>query len=227
MNILRARETKILNFKSAKSWLYFFFVRGARALLKPSSQACRHTSASALPALANCDGLCGAAGNGPGTTAKYLRQTASGAAGSGLSATIKYLGRTTSGSSGYGLGTTIKYLLGAPRAPLREVAWAPRSNTCAAPRASAWAPRSSTCDAQRAPPRAAARHRGQVPATHNERRREQQPGQRPSTCDAKRAMPQAAAWASRSSTCAAPKASTWAPRSSTCAAPRASALTPR
>jgi hypothetical protein len=44
--------------------------------------------------LANCNGRRGAEGNGPGTTIKYLR-------------------RTASGGAGYSLGTTIKYLLGA------------------------------------------------------------------------------------------------------------------
>jgi hypothetical protein len=48
----------------------------------------------------------GVAGNGLGTTAKYLRQTTSDAAGNGLGATIKYL----RGATGYGLGATIKYL---------------------------------------------------------------------------------------------------------------------
>jgi hypothetical protein len=88
-------------------------------------------SVAALPALANCDEHRGAAGNGPGTTIKYLRRTTSGAAGNGLGTTakylrqttidaagnglgaaIKYLRRTTSGGAGYGLSTTIKYLLG-------------------------------------------------------------------------------------------------------------------
>jgi hypothetical protein len=48
-------------------------------------------SVAALPALANCNGRRGAAGNGPGSTYKYLRRTASGAAVSGLSTTIKNL----------------------------------------------------------------------------------------------------------------------------------------
>ena len=56
---------------------------------------------------------CGAAGNGLGTTAKYLRRTTSDAAGKDLGATAKYLRHTASGVAGYGLGTTIKYLLGA------------------------------------------------------------------------------------------------------------------
>jgi hypothetical protein len=48
--------------------------------------------------------------------------------------------------------------------------------TCVVPRASAWAPRSSTCDAQRAAPREKASGRNdEVPATHNERRREPWP----------------------------------------------------
>ena len=50
--------------------------------------------------------LRGAAGNRLGTTIKYLR----GAAGIGLGTTAKYLRRTTSGAAGIGLGTTIKYL---------------------------------------------------------------------------------------------------------------------
>jgi hypothetical protein len=44
---------------------------------------------AALPALVNCNGRRGAAGNGPGTTIKYLRQTTSSAAGDGLGTTIK------------------------------------------------------------------------------------------------------------------------------------------
>jgi hypothetical protein len=55
----------------------------------------------------------GVAGNGLGTTIKYLRRTASGAAGNGLGTTIKPLRQTTSGAAGCGLGTTIKYLRGA------------------------------------------------------------------------------------------------------------------
>jgi hypothetical protein len=43
-----------------------------------------------------------AAGNGLGTTIKYLRCTTSGAAGNGLGTTIKHLRRTTSGAAGYG-----------------------------------------------------------------------------------------------------------------------------
>ena len=69
-------------------------------------------SVAALPALVNCNERRGAAGNGPDTTAKYLRRTASGAAGNGLGTTINYLRRTTSGAAGKGLGTTIKYLQG-------------------------------------------------------------------------------------------------------------------
>jgi hypothetical protein len=48
----------------------------------------------------------GAAGNGLGTRAIYLR----GAAGIGPSTTIKYPRRTTSAAAGNGLGTTINYL---------------------------------------------------------------------------------------------------------------------
>jgi hypothetical protein len=55
----------------------------------------------------------GTAGNGLGTTNKYLRQTTSGAAGNGLGTTAKYLQRTTSGAANCGLGTTFKYLRGA------------------------------------------------------------------------------------------------------------------
>jgi hypothetical protein len=68
------------------------------------------SSAAALPALANCNERCGAAGSGPGTTIKYLRCTTSSAAGIGLGTTIKYLRQTTSGAAGNGLGTAIKYL---------------------------------------------------------------------------------------------------------------------
>jgi hypothetical protein len=89
----------------------------------------------------------------------------------------------------------------------RATAWAPRSSTCGAPRASvwahdrvkeetAWAPRSSTCDAHRAAPRATAR------------------APRSSTCDLQRAVPRAAAWEQRSIICdaqrAAPRAAAWA-----------------
>jgi hypothetical protein len=52
----------------------------------------------------------GAAGNGLGTTIKYLRQTTSGAAGNGLGTTVKYLRQTTSGASGNDLRDTVKYL---------------------------------------------------------------------------------------------------------------------
>jgi hypothetical protein len=48
-----------------------------------------------------------AAGNGLGTTIKYLR----GAAGIDLGTTIKYLRRTTSAAANSGLGTTIKFLV--------------------------------------------------------------------------------------------------------------------
>ena len=37
MNILRVREAKILNFKSARRWLLFLFVRAARALVFENS----------------------------------------------------------------------------------------------------------------------------------------------------------------------------------------------
>jgi hypothetical protein len=37
MNFLRVRETKIFNFKSARSLLSIFFVRAAKALFFPSS----------------------------------------------------------------------------------------------------------------------------------------------------------------------------------------------
>ena len=37
MNILRVRVVKILNFKSARSFLSTLFVRAARALLRPRS----------------------------------------------------------------------------------------------------------------------------------------------------------------------------------------------
>ena len=46
----------------------------------------------------------GAAGDGLGTTIKYLR----GAASIGLGTTVKYLRRTTSAAANNGLGTTIK-----------------------------------------------------------------------------------------------------------------------
>ena len=47
----------------------------------------------------------GTAGNGLGSTIKYLRRKTSGAAGNGLGTTIKYL----RGAAGIGLGTTIKH----------------------------------------------------------------------------------------------------------------------
>jgi hypothetical protein len=47
----------------------------------------------------------GVAGNGLGTTIKYLR----GAAGIGPGTKVKYLRCTTSGAAGIGLGTTAKY----------------------------------------------------------------------------------------------------------------------
>ena len=48
----------------------------------------------------------GAAGNGLGTTIKYLRRTTRGAAGNDLGTTIEYL----RGAAGIGLGTTIEFL---------------------------------------------------------------------------------------------------------------------
>jgi hypothetical protein len=50
----------------------------------------------------------GAAGDGLGTTIKYLRHKTSCAAGNGLVTTIKYLRRTASGAADKGLGTTAK-----------------------------------------------------------------------------------------------------------------------
>jgi hypothetical protein len=50
-----------------------------------------------------------AAGNGLGTTIKYVRRTASGVAGNGLGTTIKYLRRTGNDAVGNGLGATAKY----------------------------------------------------------------------------------------------------------------------
>jgi hypothetical protein len=162
-------------------------------------------AASALPASANCNGRRGAAGNGPGTTIKYMRNKTSGAAGYGLSATIKYLRRTTIGAAGNRLGATIKYLQrtssGAACYGLGTKIKYVRS--------------------------AASRRRGQlpghndeVPATHSERRRGSSLGktikylrcttrgnaskgraQRSSTCDAQRAPLRAMACAKRSSTC--------------------------
>jgi hypothetical protein len=46
-------------------------------------------SVAALPALANCNGRRGAAGNGPGNTIKFPRLTTIGAAGNGLGTAIK------------------------------------------------------------------------------------------------------------------------------------------
>jgi hypothetical protein len=63
---------------------------------------------AALPAFSNYKQRRGAAGDGPGTAIKYLRQTASGTAGNGLGTTIKYLRQTTSGVAGNGLGATVK-----------------------------------------------------------------------------------------------------------------------
>jgi hypothetical protein len=61
---------------------------------------------AALLVLVNCTERRGAAGDGPGTTIKYLRRATSGAAGNGLCTTIKYL----RGAAGIGLDITIKYL---------------------------------------------------------------------------------------------------------------------
>jgi hypothetical protein len=60
-------------------------------------------SVAALPAFANCSERRGAAGDGPGTTIKYLRRTTSGAAGNGLGTAIKYLRQTTNGTACNGL----------------------------------------------------------------------------------------------------------------------------
>jgi hypothetical protein len=145
----------------------------------------------------------GAAGNGLGATAKYLRRTTSGAAGNGLGNKIKYLRRTTSGAAGSNLDARPS-TCDAQRATPRATALALRSSTCeaqrAAPRASAWAPRPSTCD-------------------HNERRRELRPEHQVQVLakiaigasgnglgatfkyyDAKQAAPRATDWASRPST---------------------------
>jgi hypothetical protein len=65
---------------------------------------------SALPALANCNEHRGAVGNGPGSTADYLRRATSGAAGKGLGTTIRYLRQTTSGAAGNSLSATVMYL---------------------------------------------------------------------------------------------------------------------
>jgi hypothetical protein len=51
----------------------------------------------------------GAAGNGLGTTIKYLRRTTSGAAENSLGTMVKYLRQSTSGAAGNGLGVTIRY----------------------------------------------------------------------------------------------------------------------
>jgi hypothetical protein len=53
----------------------------------------------------------GAAGNGLGTTIKYLRRATSGAAGNGLGAMMKYLRRITSAAATNGLSTTITPLV--------------------------------------------------------------------------------------------------------------------
>jgi hypothetical protein len=143
------------------------------------------------------------AGNGLGTTAKYLLREGRGAAGNGrrndqvpamhnerrcgqrLVATIKFLREAAS----TGLSTTIKYLRGAAGIG-RET----RSSTCnaqrAAPRASACASRSSFRETHKAPPRATAwatrsttfaaprataGRSDQVSSTHNERCRGQRP----------------------------------------------------
>jgi hypothetical protein len=61
-------------------------------------------NSAALPALANCIERRGAVDNGPDTTIKYLRRTASGAAGNGMGTMIMYMRQTTSSATGYGLG---------------------------------------------------------------------------------------------------------------------------
>jgi hypothetical protein len=91
----------------------------------------------------------GSAGNGLGTTIKYLR----GAAGSGLGTTIKYLRHTASGAAGNGLGTTVKYLRGAAGNGL-----------------------GTTIKYLRRIIRQLPGHHDQVLAMHNERRRGQRPG---------------------------------------------------
>jgi hypothetical protein len=113
---------------------------------------------------------------------KYLWRTTSGAAGSGVGTMIKYL-RDAAESS---LGATTKYLRRTPRqvprastcdakrlAP-RATASAPRSRSCAVPRAAsaAWAPRSTNY--LRRTTRQRPGHHDQVPAKHNERRHGQQ-----------------------------------------------------
>jgi hypothetical protein len=62
-----------------------FVGRSVKYLRRTASAA----ASNALGKAANF--LCGAAGNGLGTTIKYLRFTTSGAAGNDLGTTIKYL----------------------------------------------------------------------------------------------------------------------------------------
>jgi hypothetical protein len=65
-----------------------------------------------------------------------LRCTTSTAAGNDLGNTIKYLQRITSGAAGNGRAKRPS-TCDAQQAVLRATAWAPRSSTCAPPRASA------------------------------------------------------------------------------------------
>jgi hypothetical protein len=60
----------------------------------------------------------GAAGNGVGTTTKFLLRTTSGAAGNGLGATAKYLRRTMSGAAGIGLTARSEPITGITYVPI-------------------------------------------------------------------------------------------------------------
>jgi hypothetical protein len=91
----------------------------------------------------------GAVGIGLGTTIKYPRRRKGATAGNGLGTMLNYL----RGAAGNGLGTTIKCVQ-RTTSSVADNGRAERSSTCdaqrAAPWATAWAPRSSSC----APPRA-------------------------------------------------------------------------
>jgi hypothetical protein len=75
----------------------------------------------------------GAKAIGLGTAINYLRRTTSAAAGNGLGTTIKYL----RGAAGIGLGITIKYLRRAARQRLGDYGQVPATHKRAAPRATA------------------------------------------------------------------------------------------
>ena len=145
-----------------------------------------------------------AAGNGLGTTIKYLRRSASGTAGNGLCTMIKYPRRTAGAAAGSGLDTTLNYLRGA-KANSREQRLSSFDAKQAPPRATSLAPRQLNT-ALRCTAGAAAGSGLDTTLNYLRGAKANGRAQRSSSFDAKRAPPRATAWAPRSSTCSAQRA---------------------